>query len=384
MENEVTVQDNMKGLVQKNQFNRVDFENPTTILNYGQEILDKMEKIISNATKNIEKDSLVDVDFKQRVNKLSGFSEKLDDVEEKRIKQDKGLSKIYNKFLKLINNSDKNTHLSYNEEYMQYVNNVDQLVEDVKKMYEEAKDDFDLFNTFITQIKPFIAILQEVYDFGILDRSSFETEVLNLEKNFEENQENSDLKREAIIKRQILDIFDEKLYSLEKSKLAINEVVIQWNMRQINAIKLLTSYQSFLSIDKSVLKLNGTALVGAKKQKEEAENLKYLIDGMNKAMVESSKEANYVINSVNALTKDGNTKLETILTVDKYLQEGVELLKQGAKEKKAFIKASSEQLAIISEHFNNFNLEVKESLMLEALQGTNSSTSDKVKIKTKN
>lgn len=345
-------------------FERVDFSNPSSILEYGQDIIDEIERVINNAIKNIDEEEAPNFTFLQKVNSLSGLSDKLDEVEVKRSKQNGGLSKFFNKIKSLMAGSDGNLELSYSEEYKRYIENIDEIVLDVSKMYENSKKDFDLFNNFIKSIKPYVEILQNIYDFGLQDRDDFEKEVIEAENNYTQNPDNSDYKREAIYKRQLLDIFSEKIYQIQKSKASINEIIIQWNMRQVNAIKQLTSYKNFLSLDKSVLKLNGTALIGAKKQKEEVELLKHLVKGVNDALIEGPKELNGVISDVNELTKDGNIKLETIAKIDDYLQTGVELLKQGSIEKKAFIEDSSRQLSIIQEHFKDFNLEVKEQLLL--------------------
>lgn len=350
-------------IIQENNFKRVDFNDPSSILNYGQDILNEIEQIVSKVTNEIDNNDSIDTTFYEKVDKLSGFGNKLDILEEKRDKQDKGFTGLFNKVFR--KNVDTES-LSYNTEYKNYVKNVDEIEESVQKMYESSKNDFELFNTFIKSIKPYVEILNEVYNVGQIDLHNFEIEVLNLEKLYTENSDNSDLKREAIYKRQVLDIFTEKLYSIQKSKLSINEIIIQWNMRQINAIKQLTSYQSFLSLDKSIIKLNGTALVGAKKQKEEVETLSYLIDGVNKALIEGPKELNTVISSVNELTKDGNIKKDTIMAVDSYLQTGVKLLKEGSIQKRQFIKSSQEQLELVSKHFKDFNIEIKEQILLDA------------------
>lgn len=349
-------------------FERVDFNNPSSILEYGQDIIDEIERVINNAIKNFEGEEIPDFKFLEKVNDLSGLSDKLDEVEEKRLKQNNGISRFFNRIRNIVSKSNENVQLSYQEEYKKYVENIDDIVLDVSKMYENSKKDFDLFNSFIKSIKPYVEILQNVYDFGLQDRDTFEKEVIEAENNYTQNPDNSDYKREAIYKRQLLDIFSEKIYQIQKSKASINEIIIQWNMRQVNAIKQLTSYRNFLSLDKSVLKLNGTALIGAKKQKEEVDLLKHLVDGVNEALVEGPKELNSVISDVNELTKDGNIKLETISKIDDYLQTGVELLRQGSIEKKAFIENSSRQLSLIQEHFKEFNLDVKEQLLLDAEQ----------------
>ncbi len=345
-------------------FERVDFNNPSSILEYGQDVIHEIERVINNAIKNIDEDSSPSFTFLEKVDKLSGLSNKLDELEEKRLKQNKGFSRLINKIKRAIGSNDENLQLSYSEEYKRYIDNIDEIVFDVSKMYENSKKDFDLFNNFINSIKPYVEVLQNVYDIGIKDRNEYEKEVISSENNYNQNPDNSDYKREAIYKRQILDIFSEKIYQIQKSKASINEIIIQWNMRQVNAIKQLTSYKNFLSLDKSVLKLNGTALIGAKKQKEEVDLLKHLVNGVNDALLEGPKELNSVISDVNELTKDGNIKLTTISKIDEYLQTGVELLKQGSIEKKAFIEESSRQLSTISEHFKEFRLDVKEQLLL--------------------
>lgn len=369
--NELVTQNTIKAeMTTQNQFTRVDFNNPSTILSYGSEVIEKIENYVSNATKDIENESIPDYEFYQRVDKLSGFQEKLDEVEERREKSDNKMFKLINFIASKIKGEKGESRFSYNQEYNNYVENVDKIVEDVQTLYENSKKDFELFNNFINSIKPYVGILEDVYQVGLIDKENYEKEVVELEQQYNEKPEDVELKRESVYKRQVLDIFDEKLFSIQKSQVSINQVIMQWNTRQINAMKMLTSYQNFLSLDKSIIKLNGTALVGAKKQKEEVNMLQYLMDGVNSALVESSKEQNDVISSVNELTKDGNIKTQTFTQVDQYIQQGIQLLKQGAIDKKANIETNTKALELIKQHFNEFNTQVKEQLLMDAYQET--------------
>lgn len=368
MENNEIVIKNTTEVSTQNQFARVDFDNPSTILNYGQEVIEKIDNYVTEATKDIENENVPDYEFYQRVDQLSGFSEKLDEVEERREKSDNKFFRLTNLIISKFRKEKGESRLSYNQEYQNYVENVDKIVEDVTFMYDNSRRDFELFNNFIKSIKPYVEVLQDVYSLGIIDKENFEKEVLELEQRYNENPTDITLKRESIYKRQVLEIFTEKLFTIQKSQVSINQVIMQWNTRQINAIKMLTSYQNFLSLDKSIIKLNGTALVGAKKQKEEVTMLQYLMDGVNSALIESSKEQNDVIASVNDLTKDGNIRTETFIEVDQYIQQGIQLLKQGSEEKKANMEANFKALEQVKKHFNEFNTEIKESLLLEVYQ----------------
>lgn len=353
-------------IVENFEFEKVDFNSPSTMVNYGQDVISAIERTVADATNGMKQEQIIDQDFRERVDKLSGFSDTLDLVEEKRQKSEKGINRIFKYIRQNILREDVNASLSYSEAYKEYTSNVDLVADDVALLYGNSKQDFELFNNFIEKIKPYTMVLQSVYNQGVIDKDAFEQEVIELEKSQTLNPNDQDLRREAIIKRQYLDYFTERLYSIQKAQTTINETVIEWNMRQINALKMLGSYQSFLSLDKSILKLNGTALVGAKKQKEEAEQLTYLINGMNDALKEGAREATEVISSVNELTKDGNIRIDTLTEVDKYIQEGIKLLKEGSIEKKAFIESSSKQLEAITEHFKQFNLEIKEQVLLDA------------------
>lgn len=370
-------------LVPNSKFNRVNFEEPYTISTYGQDVVSEIEKKITDVSGKIGIEQKVSVNFKDNVDNLSDFSNNLDKIEERRNKQDKSfVAKKFNQIREKIVGKTASERLSYNNEYKKYADNVDNLVSDVETMFENAKNDFILFDSFIKSIKPYIETLREVYEFGEMDKDDFEKEVIEIEQKSNEEPDNIDLKREACIKRQILNLFNEKLYNIQKSRTAINQVTMEWTMRQINAVKQLTEYQNFLSLDKSILKLNGTALVGAKKQKEEIETFDYLVTGVNKAILETSRELNEVIKKTNEVTMDGNIKLDTYTSVDEYLKKGQQLLIEGAEEKKQFIEKSSEVIETLTNTFNEFNLQVKESLLLDANNVINSSqSSPKVKSK---
>lgn len=347
-------------------FKRVDLNDPSSILSYGQDVIEQIDEYVLNATNVIENEKTLNSDFFRKVDNLSNFQEKLDKLEEERKKADNKSYRFLSKLIRRIQNK-QNIELSYNQEYVNYVENVDLLVNDVNTMYENAKNDFNLFNSFINNIKPFVKVLQKVYDVGVNDKKVLEDEISYLET----CEKNVNSEREIAYKKQVLDIFNDKLYSILKSQLSINNVIMQWNTRQINELRMLTSYQNFLSLDKSIIKLNGTALVGAKKQKEEAYKLNYLMNGVNNALIETSKQQNEAINSVNELIKDGNIKAETYKTIDSYIDQGISLLKQGSIEKKKNILTNTKALEEIKEHYNNFNKELKEQLLLDLYVNNN-------------
>ena len=124
-------------------FKRVDLNDPSTILSYGQDVIEKIDEYVLNATNVIENERTLNGDFFDKVDNLSNFQVRLDKLEEERKKADKKPYRFLSKLLNKIQNK-KNIELSYNQEYIDYALNVDLLVNDVNIMYENAKDDFDL------------------------------------------------------------------------------------------------------------------------------------------------------------------------------------------------------------------------------------------------
>lgn len=355
-------------------FQRVDFNNPATIRDYGQSLLEEMAGIVAKASEANEQEALPQEELKDKVDNLKGFGEKLDKLEVKRIAQKKGLAKVLNNIRKnILKIEPKN--LSYTEELKKYYDNIDSLTIDVQTMYEQSNNVFDLFNNFINSMVPYLVKLSNVYEVGLSDLEEYVLEVEKLQEQLKLEPENANLKREVTLKLSLIDTFRSKLYALQKSGIVINQVVTEWNERQVNALNLASTYQSYLTVDSNVMKINGASLIGAKKQKEEAELLTYLVDGMNDALLQGSKSLTDAISSVNELTKDGNIKFKTIKTREEYIQKGFDLLVQGRKEKREMEKKNSEALNMIVEDLQNYGISMKEQFLLD----TNDDSHQKIK-----
>ena len=70
-------------------FKRVDLNDPSTILSYGQDVIEKIDEYVLNATNVIENERTLNDDFFGKVDNLSNFQVRLDKLEEERKKADK-------------------------------------------------------------------------------------------------------------------------------------------------------------------------------------------------------------------------------------------------------------------------------------------------------
>ena len=59
-------------------FKRVDLNDPSTILSYGQDVIEKIDEYVLNATNVIENERTLNGDFFDKVDNLSNFQVRLD------------------------------------------------------------------------------------------------------------------------------------------------------------------------------------------------------------------------------------------------------------------------------------------------------------------
>ncbi len=356
---------------QKFEFMRVDFTDTSTINDYGLDVIRDVESVIAKAAGMDNSESLPSYDFKEKVDKLTDFSKELDKLEEERTTPKKGLAKLIHKFRRTIApNSEK--EMSYSEQYKNYDANIDAITADIQTRYEEARKDFVMYGEFIKQMKPYLEIMENVYEVGCADLSVKEKEVELLEEQYKENPTNFKLQRESTLSRFAVEEFKNRLDNISKFIISMNQVVIEWNMSQINVMKYVRAYKDFLSVNAPLLKINGAALVGAKKQKEEVELISYLVDGVNSALAEGPKELNSVIEKVNEIDKEGTLKLSTFKTIDEYLEEGKSLLKKGSQDKISFRKKEAEAIKELTSRVKSFGLDIQEQILLDNIKDNES------------
>lgn len=350
-------------------FQRIDFNNPSTILNYGSDVLKEMETLVTKSieatvtSETGEDNTLSRAEFKEKIKGLSEFDTELDKLEAKRNAKETGLVKFINIVKRKVTGKTGDGN-SYGEQFKKYSDNVDDVALGIEEMNIRSKDTFRLFEGMINDIQPYILIFENVYNVGVSDLNEFLDEINKLEEEYNLNP-NGILKAKIDTMKIHAEDLQVRLHSLQAKGVVVAQNITKWTMQQSNEFKQIILNEEFLGFDRHILKINGATLVRAKKQKEDAKIFGELVTSMNKALEDSSKSLYESIDAVNELSNNGNIWLKTIETSDDYIKKGRELQKKGEKERLENVRKSADILNKLLEASKDDMNDIQSRILIE-------------------
>lgn len=345
-------------------YERVDFNNPTTIINYGHEVKEKIVdlfKQVINNSNDYEEFLLTDDVLKG----IESFPEKLEKYDKKISKKQNSISyKIKKSFKSLVlkdNEPDIKAN-SFKEQYNEYLENIEKARKIVESIMNGSLNDITTRKELYKSLVPFITILDEVIKVGESDKESYEKEI-----EFEEQELNniksdiskydsekaSDLDRSINLKRQYLLLFEERLNELKNNLAIYKENEAQFKIQEVNEQKLVLAANSFLKDTSVMLELQASLYVGNYKQKNRGNTLQAINDAGNCSLKKNSellKENTLVANNV--LASKG-ISIDTIQTICDNLNECLRIHMEGRETRKVQIQLDKDAINSLNSTLDN-------------------------------
>lgn len=345
-------------------YERVDFNNPTTIINYGHEVKEKIVdlfKQVINNSNDYEEFLLTDDVLKG----IESFPEKLEKYDKKISKKQNSISyKIKKSFKSLVlkdNEPDIKAN-SFKEQYNEYLENIEKARKIVESVMNGSLNDITTRKELYKSLVPFITILDEVIKVGESDKESYEKEI-----EFEEQELNniksdiskydsekaSDLDRSINLKRQYLLLFEERLNELKNNLAIYKENEAQFKIQEVNEQKLVLAANSFLKDTSVMLELQASLYVGNYKQKNRGNTLQAINDAGNCSLKKNSellKENTLVANNV--LASKG-ISIDTIQTICDNLNECLRIHMEGRETRKVQIQLDKDAINSLNSTLDN-------------------------------
>ena len=345
-------------------YERVDFNNPTTIINYGHEVKEKIVdlfKQVINNSNDYEEFLLTDDVLKG----IESFPEKLEKYDKKISKKQNSISyKIKKSFKSLVlkdNEPDIKAN-SFKEQYNEYLENIEKARKIVESVMNGSLNDITTRKELYKSLVPFITILDEVIKVGESDKESYEKEI-----EFEEQELNniksdiskydsekaSDLDRSINLKRQYLLLFEERLNELKNNLAIYKENEAQFKIQEVNEQKLVLAANSFLKDTSVMLELQASLYVGNYKQKNRGNTLQAINDAGNFSLTKNSellKENTLVANNV--LASKG-ISIDTMQTICDNLNECLRIHMEGRETRKVQIQLDKDAINSLNSALDN-------------------------------
>ena len=349
-------------------YNRVNFDDPASILKYGTDLLNEMGILMKNVSTMMRRDDLNLNELTEKIDKLSTFNNELDKLDEKKQQQLVPNNSLIKKVTSLLKQrlGMEEESLSYADEFEKYTENLDVIASYVEEQKNNTIADINMHKEFVKQMKPYEIKLNELINLGEQDLADYKKKIDDLEKEIVNGQSDHEI-NEIKLARQKMEIFSRKLEELKKNLVLIKNTIAECELKQGPDMELVFMYDSYVHTTIPVLKVQATSMVGVRRQASALASHKQLVDATNEAAKKNSELLVGNIQAATDLSIEGNIKMETLKELEKNIQEGIKILKDGTAKRIATREKNQKVLEELNASLNETNAQMVGVLNQEAV-----------------
>ncbi|MBQ9012227.1 MAG: toxic anion resistance protein [Bacilli bacterium] len=341
-EGEIVAVEEQKLITQTYEFNRIDFANPQTILNYGDEAKDAIAQVLETSSRLADDKNEEKIDSKL-LQSITTFDETLNESDKARAKTELPAIKGVKSFLANLGVKrfkEEENKKSYKMQYDEYCDKIRQICDIIESQKQATLGDIALRKSIIEDIKPYIEMLEEMVKLGKIDKEAFdrETELLK------EEPMNEDLAREIKNRNGLSHVFNSKLNSLDKALVLYKTQVQAYREQQEGDMELVISHTEFIKDNAPVLQAQGSVMVFNHRQGQRIEDMQALNAASNQAIVNNAKGIEENAAAITDLTVNGGITTGSIDTLISSIQKGTQIFIDGKKRKESQIASDSKRL----------------------------------------
>ena len=358
-------------------FERVDFENPESILYYGHDDKQAISDILVNtAGLSIKQGKLALSD--DMIQKLYTFEDELEESDRKSSKKELAIVSRGKAFLtklgvkKFEKEKEQN---SYGARYQAYCENIEEVCGYIEEQMQQSLNDINLRQQIAYSMKPYLEHLQMTIQAGEADYFLFLEEIENMKKapNAEE------LADEIRKKELIAHVFNDKLDKLRKVFTAYKQQLLVYAEQQHNEMILVGQQQSYIEDQQPILRSQGSSMIFNRQQSKRASDLEKLNDATNRAYQENAAAIIQNTEAISELAVNGGLTTDSIQTLQGAIEHGIQVIKD--TQQRLTERIASDEAVLLE--VNNASDEYEEELsgineVLDGLSGTHGHRRGKV------
>lgn len=352
-------------------FERVDFENPESILYYGHDDKQAISDIlVSTAGLSIKQAqySLSD----EKIEKLYSFDDELDESDKKSSKKELAIVARGKELLtrlgvkKFEREKEQN---SYGARYEAYCNNIEEVCNYMEEQMQYSLNDINLRQQIAYEMKPYMEHLQMTIQAGEADYYLFLEEIEKL-KNAPNAAELAD---EIKKKEMIANVFNGKLDKLRKVFVSYKQHLLVYAEQQNNEMNIVLEQQSYIEDQQPILRAQGSSMIFNRQQAKRASDLEKLNEATNKAYTANAIAITKNADAVANLMVNGGLSIESVQALQSALEYGIQVFRNAQQEKSARIASDQkviDEVLATSEEYDRELQSINE--VLEGINGTKS------------
>lgn len=355
-ENELVVYSE-KGEIVDCKFQRIDMENPSTILSYCSDVKDQISAILdSTAQMSIAQEEVV-LD-EETINSISSFDDSLDASEKARKKKELAIVKSIKGMLANLGvdkYQDEERMKTYKGRYEEYCRGIELVVEAVEKQKQASLNDIELRNQIVAEITPLIEQLEVMVKVGHEDKEVYDAETEKIKAIVPQTL---DTEHEIQCRTQISEVLNNKLHELEKAVVLYKEQIQTYRIQQKTDMQLTMEADSYIRDQAPILKAQGSVMVFNRQQADRITRMQVLNQKSNEAITNNARQLEQNVQATIDLALNQGISLDTLKVVDQSLRRGVDLFKNGRIQKQQQIEAQRSSLEALNQSLDAYQQEV--------------------------
>ena len=369
-----------KGEIVNCQFGRVDFNVPATILSYCDDVKNEISAILDSTAQMALDSQEVQVDEKMLAN-ITSFEESLDDSEKQKEKEAnqpaiiKGIKGILATLgvKRFEEKSEEET--TYKGRYQRYCDGLEEVSAAVESQKQGSLNDINLRNSIISEITPYIEILEEMINVGEIDRASYDATIEELKK----LPQDQDTQYAIQYKTQLSEVFNGKLHKLRVALVALKEQVQTYRIQNGTDMQAVMEATTYISDVAPLLKAQGSVMVFNRQQENRIRTLAQLNEAANTAMTNNARDLEQNAQAASELSLNSGITVETLKTMDGAVKRGITIYQNARQQKQQKIQQEKQALIQLSESLDNYQQELLQlvddaTVREELLKGSNTSS----------
>ena len=306
-------------------FERVDFDNPESILYYGHDDKQAISDILtSTAGLSIKQGRLSLSD--DMIEKLYTFEDELDESDKNSSKKELAIVTRGKKFLtKLgVKKFEREKEMnSYGARYEAYCKNIEEVCNCVEQQMQESLSDINLRQQIAYEMKPYLEHLQMTIQAGEADYYLFLEEIEQMKKSPNAEELSDEIRKKELIAH----VFNDKLDKLRKVFTAYKQQLLVYAEQQHNEMILVGQQQSYIEDQQPILRAQGSSMIFNRQQTKRASDLDKLNEATNRAYQENAAAIIQNTETIAELAVNGGLRTESIQTLQDAIEHGIQIIK---------------------------------------------------------
>lgn len=325
MENMTNLDIDLEGI--KNfKFNRVDFNDSLSILNYGNDVIEIIENIVVALDQAMHIGDTSKINFLEDIENLNAFDDELKKLETKDNKQKHNgiIQQLVEAILEKLPISTHDEKVedkidTYADLYTKHCENIDILSQKIYEEQTNVKNAMMTNNELLNLLDSIIKLLGKVIEEGENDKNAYKNTLANLSNNPSNAREINRMK-------QNIEIFERKLISLKETIMTTSLQYDKLLPKNTINMEILLQYDNFVKITAPSLKLQTHDIIGTKQQADRLNSIEQLSKAVNQNMLKSSTMLGENIAKAQEMGSHGFIDVKTLITLKDNTFKAIESL----------------------------------------------------------